>query len=80
MPNDKVYSCYGQYKKGICIASAANACSNYYTKDYQKIQYNAEIVVWRKHSHQPYIMLLKDVKKNQEIVVKPYGKSFDYTY
>jgi len=80
MPKEKVYSCFSQFKKGNCKASAANACSNYYTKDNEKIDYYAEIVVWRKHSSQPYIMILKDVKRHQEIVVKPYGKSFGYKY
>ena len=35
----------------------------YYTKDNQPIEYNTEIVVWRKHSPQPYIMIRKYVKK-----------------
>ena len=78
MPGKNVYSCYTQYKKGNCKASAANACSNYFSKGNDKIEYNAEIKVWRKHSNQPYMIILKDIKKDEEIVVRAYGNSFNY--
>ena len=78
MPNDMIYSCYSQYKNGNCIASAANSCSNYYTDKDKQIDSNAEIMVWRKHSPQPYIKIRKDIKKDEEIVVEPYGRTFNY--
>jgi len=62
------------------MASAANASIHYFDENEIKIDENAEILVWSKHSHVPYIIIKKFIRKNEEVVVNAYGNSFNYKY